>query len=330
MKIVSRAAAPLMVLMLIVSGCGDDDTPTDKNSLEVEFKLGGFLAATTVLAGLEDDAFSELDMEFVPVDSGPAALPLVKNGDLAGIADVSAPPMVIAANTGVDVTAVWATTASIVKIVGQPSITSAADLEGKKVAVVAGSILEAELYNYLGESGLGLGDVEIVDMPPPSMGAALKTDQIDAAVTWEPFWGPMIDEGGTELYSNTNVGLVIVGDEFVEDHPAVVQEIVCGFYATHEKFVTDPDSVYAGIAARIDSDAETVKSELPGENVMPADQAVPELLGDGSGPSELATYIATVGEYLADTGNVEAAPTAEEAQEWFDPSFAKKASEGGC
>lgn len=63
-----------------------------------------------------------------------------------------------------------------------------ADLKGRKVAVnTAGSPLIYQLGKALESDGLTLKDVEIVYIPWPEMGVALKNKAIDAGLAAEPF-----------------------------------------------------------------------------------------------------------------------------------------------
>ncbi len=66
-------------------------------------------------------------------------------------------------------------------------ITGPGDFVGKRVGVVSNSASEFFLHVYLSMEGVQLSQVSLHPMAPEAMEAALKQDEIDAAVIWEPF-----------------------------------------------------------------------------------------------------------------------------------------------
>lgn len=61
------------------------------------------------------------------------------------------------------------------------------DLKGKKVAVTKGSYAQHFLALALEREGMSFADVEIINMPPADIPAALIAGSIDAGATWEPY-----------------------------------------------------------------------------------------------------------------------------------------------
>lgn len=70
---------------------------------------------------------------------------------------------------------------------GDRAITLAEDLAGKRVGVTMGSTGEFFLGRYLAINGVPQSAVDIVDLKPAEIAAALVSGEIDAGLTWEPF-----------------------------------------------------------------------------------------------------------------------------------------------
>ncbi len=72
-------------------------------------------------------------------------------------------------------------------IVADKDIKSIADLKGRSVAVLRGGLPEFYLNVLLKEVGLSEADVEVVDLAPEDAGQAFLLQEVDAAVTLEPW-----------------------------------------------------------------------------------------------------------------------------------------------
>lgn len=81
------------------------------------------------------------------------------------------------------------------------------DLKGKKVAVPNRySNQSLLLYKALRERGMSIKDLQVLEMPPPDMPAALYSKAVDAITSGEPFMGQTeIDGYGRILYLTKDV-----------------------------------------------------------------------------------------------------------------------------
>ncbi|HLY12244.1 MAG TPA: ABC transporter substrate-binding protein [Planctomycetota bacterium] len=114
------------------------------------------------------------------------------------------------------------------------------DLRGKKVAVPNRfSNQRLLLFKVLKERGLTFQDIELVEMPPPDMPAALYSRAVDAISSGEPFMGQTeLDGYGRILYLTKDVWpgfiscVLAVRDEVIEHDRARVQALVDGIAAS--------------------------------------------------------------------------------------------------
>lgn len=119
----------------------------------------------------------------------------------------------------------------------QSTINSLAELKGHKLAgVKKGSGMDVLLRGYVLQENARLNpdsDVEIVDMPPGNMNAALDRGIVDAAFSWEPFVSQALLRGSARLLLDVNQALpqypwyVVIGlPETLRDRPDDVVKVL--------------------------------------------------------------------------------------------------------
>jgi NitT/TauT family transport system substrate-binding protein len=110
------------------------------------------------------------------------------------------------------------------------------DLRGKKVAVPNRfSNQRLLLFKVLKERGMSFSDIQLVEMPPPDMAAALYARGVDAISSGEPFMGQTeLDGYGRILYLTKDVWpnfiscVLAVREDIIEKDRAKVQALVDG------------------------------------------------------------------------------------------------------
>ena len=110
------------------------------------------------------------------------------------------------------------------------------DLKGKKVAVPNRySNQRLLIFKALRDHGMTINDIQMLEMPPPDMPAALATRSVDAVTSGEPFMGQTeLDGYGRVLYLTKDVWpnfiscVLAVHDDVIKNQPEKVQELVDG------------------------------------------------------------------------------------------------------
>jgi NitT/TauT family transport system substrate-binding protein len=142
---------------------------------------------------------------------------------------------------------------STLVVKSESSIQSMRDLVGKKVAVpirFSGHLLA--LKRYFRDAGFGDSAVQLVEIPPPDMPAALSTGGIDGYFVGEPFASKSIQSGvGRRLMDVESIwpgficNVMIVHDDLIRIHPDRVKRLVSaavrsGMWAqSHQNEVVD-------------------------------------------------------------------------------------------
>lgn len=116
------------------------------------------------------------------------------------------------------------------------NVRAVADLKGKRVAIPNRySNQYLIIFKALRDAGLSPKDVNIVEMPPPDMPAALFSKSVDAITSGEPFMAQTELEGyGRVLYQAKDIWpnfiscVLVVREDAIGADPAWVQRMVDG------------------------------------------------------------------------------------------------------
>ena len=110
------------------------------------------------------------------------------------------------------------------------------DLRGRRVAVpnrFSNQFLM--IFKALKDRGMTVKDIELVEMPPPDMPAALYAKAVDAIISGEPFMGQTeLDGYGRVLYQAKELWpgfiscVMVVNERFIQDNPQQIQDLVTG------------------------------------------------------------------------------------------------------
>jgi sulfonate transport system substrate-binding protein len=110
-------------------------------------------------------------------------------------------------------------------------IQSIADLKGKKVAFKRGSSSHNFAVKALRTAGLGLGDIEALDLGPPDAAPAFANNQIDAWVIWDPYFAIAQQQPDTRVLATTE-GVVdswsyyLGNGSYTKANPQVIGQVI--------------------------------------------------------------------------------------------------------
>lgn len=115
-------------------------------------------------------------------------------------------------------------------------VLSVRDLRGKRVAIPNRfSNQNLLLRKALADQGMSIDEVEILEMPPPDMPAALYSKAVDGITSGEPFMAQTEMDGyGRVLYQAKDIWpdfiscVLVVSQKTIDEHPEWVQQLVDG------------------------------------------------------------------------------------------------------
>jgi len=115
-------------------------------------------------------------------------------------------------------------------------ILTVADLRGKRVAIPNRfSNQHMLLRKALRDQGMTIADVELLEMPPPDMPAALYSKSVDAITSGEPFMAQTEMDGygrvlfqAKEIWPDFISCVLVVSQKTIDENPQWVQQLVTG------------------------------------------------------------------------------------------------------
>lgn len=201
--------------------------------------------------------------------------PLVNEAAAAGEIDMGFMadlPAIIAKSSGQDIEVVsnvaYGEKGLAVLVSPNSSISSVADLKGKKVAYATGSYAQHLLALLLSKEGLSLDDVQSVNLGAGDSPAALESGEVDAIVIWEQYISQLTSEGKAKVLADgTGVKrgnmVTYFTTDYAEQHPDVVKAYIKALNRADEQLKKDPSGCAKAIASDFGID-ETLMEQIIG------------------------------------------------------------------
>jgi len=292
----------IVVLFLSISACTKKDE-TAVNTIKI-----GYLPITHALPVFvqnEISTSSNYDIELVKFGSWPELVEALNAGQIDG-ASMLAELAMKSKEQGIGVKAVALGHRDGNIVVAANDIESATDLKGKTVSIPSRlSSHNVLLHQLLKENNMDLSDVNVVELPPPEMHAALSEGRISAYVVAEPFGAVSVEsENGKVLYTSQELWpdsvccTLVLRDEFIQDNNAIAGEFVKEYARSAEKAELKDEEVYEISSKYMSVSREVLQQSL--QWISYKDLAIKE--------SEYATLTG----YLKEMGLSENPPTFED------------------
>ncbi|MBI9009017.1 MAG: ABC transporter substrate-binding protein [Tenericutes bacterium] len=262
----------LLMLMVLFAGCSGDAKVVNIGLLMVPND-----AILAKQMGLFEDKFGELgyDVNYQIFDSGSAANVAIVTGetDFATMGNING---LVALGRNMDAELVWihetlgAIEALAVKT--DLNIESPEDLAGLKIATPFSSTAHYVLLNVLKEAGLSETDVDLYNMNTASIVAAWENGSIDAAYTWQPSLGILLNNGGEVLIDSEDMiekgymtaNIELARKTFAEEHPELVEAYIECMYEANEYYQNNRTDAIAKLADELDIEANDVLIQVEG------------------------------------------------------------------
>jgi NitT/TauT family transport system substrate-binding protein len=215
--------------------------PVSRTSEDAGFRVGFLPVTCHLTCPVTDFINKELHGQglFAPVRF--SGWPELKEAYLAGYTPATfilAPMAIALREQGVPIKIVYLghRDGSAVVVHKESQIYRMQDLRGKRVAVPNRySNQRLLIFRALRDAGMTIDDIELLEMAPPDMPAALYARAVDAISSGEPFMGQAeLDGYGRVLWLTKDVWpnfiscVLAVHEEAIRDHREVVQQLVDG------------------------------------------------------------------------------------------------------
>ena len=176
-----------------------------------------------------------INIELVQFNNGGDLMTAMASGDV-DVGYVGIAPVLSSISAGVPVKVISAaqTEGSGIIVNDQAGISNAQDLKGKTIATPGdASIQHVLLASYLEDNGMSLSDINESAMKVPSINDALKTGNLPAAITFQPYVSlGTTDDGIKELVDSSEIlpghpcCVVVASEDFLKNHKDTAKDIV--------------------------------------------------------------------------------------------------------
>jgi taurine transport system substrate-binding protein len=274
-------------------------------------------------------------VNFVTVRAGSEVISAMAGGSL-DMCNVGSSPMVVGYANGVKASLVYVykniTDSEALVVQNSANIKKLADLKGKRVGLPFNTSVHFAALAAFKTAGLGVKDVQLINMKADTIASAWTRREIDASYIWVPIIPKLVEDGGTVLFKTGDLnatGLVmfdafLVRDEFKKQHPDLVLAFLKDFEKIATTFKNDPKDVIATMTKFLGVDEAAVRRSLDTFHPVPArEQLSDKWLGKpGDKNSAVAKTLQVQAEFLKDTNQINAVP--KDMSGLIDSSFVAK------
>ena len=161
------------------------------------------------------------------------------------------------------------------------------DLNGKKIGIVRGTILEFQLGRFLELHGVKPADVRLVHGTLPQSESAIVNGEVDAVMSIPPFTASIQKQLGANaaLWSAQNsqpfYSLVLADTEWIKKHPEAVERFLMAMKEAEEFIANHPDEAKEILRAKLKfSDEEIARVWSQNQFTLSLDQSLILVLED--------------------------------------------------
>jgi ABC-type nitrate/sulfonate/bicarbonate transport systems, periplasmic components len=266
-------------------GCGNEaKSPTPKveplKTLRITYVKSPLNIPSIVDKNLEtvkkSFAKDNITVTFPDINSGAKQTEALAAGSLDICSALGGTSAILAASNGVDIKiiGIYSRAPKAFNIMAKdPSIKSAADLKGKKIAGPKGTILHQILIAALDKNGLSGTDVELISMDIPASVTAMLNGNVDVAlvagadVLRAEKAGAHIVANGEGLVDATIV--IATSGKFLKEHPDAIKQFLAAHNENIEYMNKNKESAFAYTAAETGLQPSDVKIMAPWYNFGP-------------------------------------------------------------
>ena len=258
-------AVILLIIFTLYAMSGENTETVKIGYLPTDHDSALFVANAT---GMFKDA--GIDVELYEYNNGGDMMSAMASGEL-DVGYVGITPVIYSISKGVPVKIVaGAQNEGSGLLSHSSSVKSITDLKGKTIATPGEASIQSVLLKYdLKKHGLSTSDIESPTMKVSSMNDALKTDGIDAMLTYEPYVTISKDinnqtlvESSEDILPDHPCCVVIMNEKFISGESDKAKKILDIHKRATEKIEANPEGVIQYLPPHIVPDSEIEKESL--------------------------------------------------------------------
>lgn len=179
-------------------------------------------------------------------------------------------------------------------VLAGPTITSVADLKGKKVAYEEGTTSDILLRYALSQNGMTIDDIVKVPTPASDAGVAVIAKRVDAAVTYEPYLTGALQQDPTYhlVYEAAEKpGLIgdvfVVRNDYLASHPGQIYALIKAWGDAIDYYRSSTSDAQGIIEKAVGANPGDLKTAFDGVQLYSLAEAK-DLMTGGGYPATLA------------------------------------------
>jgi taurine transport system substrate-binding protein len=339
MKKTMQLMLVMLIGMLVVTACGDESSEgNESGSDQPEVVNIGYLRVPNdeMIAKTEgyfDQYFADLGIEtnFVVFDSGVEANQAFASGsvDFASMGNTNG---IIALSRGLDVELIW-----LHEILGEiealvvrngAGIEQVEDLEGMKIATTFASTSHYSLLQVLNDAGIA-DDVELVDMKTVDIVAAWERGDIDAAYTWQPSLGKLLEDGEMLISSeqaaemgHKTANVLLARKGFTEQYEDLTTDFIAALVEGGNLYREDSKAASEIVADPLEIAPEEALMQMEGSVWLTPEQEISsEYLGTSEEAGDFSRVMKQTSDFLLEQGSISESPSQEDFDAFINPEY---------
>jgi NitT/TauT family transport system substrate-binding protein len=157
-------------------------------------------------------------------------------------------------------------------VVGRRGMKTMRDLKGKSVAVESSALGAFVLSRALAVNGMQASDVNVVHLESNEQPSAFEKDQVDGAVTFDPYRGQFLHAGAKVLFDSSQipgeiVDLLAVRSSVLQKQPRAVDALLAGWFGAIDYMKRDPKDAARRMGIRQQTSGEQFLEALNGLHI---------------------------------------------------------------
>ncbi|WP_235846868.1 ABC transporter substrate-binding protein [Neobacillus soli] len=230
------------VIMLFISACGQRAGQTlDKPTIKIGYLPITHAGPLYLDAHVHGGQFKSYNIELVKFNSWPDLMDALNTGRVDG-ASVLIELAMKAVEKGIDLKAVALGHKDGNVLISSKEINEVKDLKNKTFAIPHKySTHNLLLYETLKKEGMNYNDVNVVEMPPAEMPAALAGNRISGYVVAEPFGAQavVLNKGhvlhsSDDIWPNSYCCVLVFHNDFIQGNRTAIQSMVSQYIKSGE------------------------------------------------------------------------------------------------
>lgn len=264
---------------------------------------------------------SATKVDFVTVRAGSEVISAMAGNSL-DMCNLGSSPMVVGYANGVQASLVYIykniIDSEALVVQNSANIKKLADLKGKRVGLPFNTSVHFAALAAFKTAGLGVNDVQLLNMRADTIPSAWTRREIDASYIWIPVIPKLVEDGGTVLFKTGDLnasGLVmfdafLVRDEFKNKNPDLVLAFLKDFEQIATTFKRNPKEVVDTMTKFLGVDEAAVMRSLNTFYPVSAkEQLTSRWLGKpGERNSAVVKTLQAQAEFLKETNQINAIP----------------------